>query len=53
MIKVRPQVMTAMAGLIVITMAVIFIAPDYTGEALTGFFAGMTGLALKVIEDKE
>ena len=53
MIKIRPQVMTAMVGMILIAMVVIFFQPEYIGEVVTGCITGIGMLAMKVIEDKE
>ena len=53
MIKIRPQVMTAMAGLIAIAMVVIFVAPEHLVEIVGGCVTGIGMLAMKVIEDKD
>ena len=53
MIKIRPTVMTAMVGLIVIALVVIFFQPQYVGEVVASCVTGIGMLAMKVIEDKE
>jgi len=53
LIKIRPQVMTAMLGLIVISLVVIFVAPQHIVEIVASCVTGIGMLAMKVIEDKE
>ena len=53
MIKIRPQVMTALGGLITIALVVIFFQPEYVGEVVASCVTGIGMLAMKVIEDKE
>jgi len=53
MIKIRPQVMMAIVGLIAIAMVVIFVAPDHINEIVGATITGVGMLAMKVIEDKE
>jgi len=53
MIKIRPQVMTALVGLITIALVVIFFQPQYVGEVVASCVTGIGMLAMKVIEDKE
>jgi len=53
MIKIRPQVMTAMIGLILIAVLVIFFAPTMIDKIVAGIVTGIGMLAMKVIEDKD
>jgi len=53
MIKVRPQVMAAIVGLIVIALVTIWVRPEYIAEVAGACITGVGMLAMKVIEDKE
>jgi len=53
MIKIRPQVLTAIVGLMLIAILVIFFQPEYIGEVVASCVTGIGMLAMKVIEDKE
>ena len=53
MIKIRPQVMVAMLGLIVIALVTIWIRPEYIAEVAGACITGVGMLAMKVIEDKD
>ena len=51
--KIRPQVMAGMAGLIAIGLVVVLMRPDYISEIVGGCITGIGMLAMKVIEDKD
>jgi len=53
MIKIRPQVMVAIVGLIIIALVTIWIRPEYIELVATGCITGVGMLAMKVIEDKD
>lgn len=53
MIKVRPQVMMAIVGLIAIAVLTIFVRPDFIAEVAGACITGIGMLAMKVIEDKD
>ena len=51
--KIRPQVLAGIVGMIVIALTVTFVAPDHIVEIVGGCVTGIGMLAMKVIEDKE
>ena len=53
MIKIRPQVLTAIIAIFLIGVLVIVLQPEHIGEIVASCITGIGMLAMKVIEDKE
>jgi len=53
MSRIRPQVMAAILGLMLIALVITFVAPDHIVEIVGSAITGIGMLAMKVIEDKE